>query len=137
MVVSGLRNGPPNYAVHGAASTRFLTTAPPLASTGSVVEAGISADQLVASRYARETQLASLELSLESPRVEGIGSVSGDHSQKCELYEHRPRDELGVSRNEVCGLTHMPAEGECVRQHPLPLHGVSIRDLLGDDAVVG
>jgi uncharacterized protein DUF1552 len=67
VVVSGLRNGPPNYAVHGAASTRFLTTEPPLASTGSVVEAGVSADQLVANRYARETQLASLELSLESP----------------------------------------------------------------------
>jgi len=67
IVVSGLRNGPPNYAVHGAASTRFLTTEPPLASTGSVVEAGISVDQLVASHFARETQLASLELSLESP----------------------------------------------------------------------
>jgi hypothetical protein len=67
IVVSGLRNGPPNYAVHGAASTRFLTTEPPLASTGSVVEAGISVDQLVASHFSRETQLASLELSLESP----------------------------------------------------------------------
>jgi hypothetical protein len=67
VVVSGLRNGPPNYAVHGAASTRFLTTEPPLASTGSVVEAGISADQVAAAQFGRETQLASLELSLESP----------------------------------------------------------------------
>jgi hypothetical protein len=67
IVVSGLRNGPPNYAVHGAASTRFLTTEPPLASTGSIVEAGISADQVVARHFARETQLASLELSMESP----------------------------------------------------------------------
>jgi hypothetical protein len=67
IVLSGLRNGPPNYAVHGAASTRFLTTEPPLASTGSIVEAGISADQVFAKHFARETQLASLELSLESP----------------------------------------------------------------------
>src|SRR5262245_31382250 len=67
IVVSGLRNGPPNYAVHGAASTRFLTTQPPLPSTGSVVEAGISADQMVARHFARDTPLASLELSLESP----------------------------------------------------------------------
>jgi len=67
IVLTGLRNGPPNYAVHGAASTRFLTTEPPLASTGSIVEAGISADQMVAKHFARETQLASLELSLESP----------------------------------------------------------------------
>jgi hypothetical protein len=66
-VISGLRNGPPNYAVHGAASTRFLTTEPPLPSTGSVVEAAVSADQVVAKHFARETQLASLELSLESP----------------------------------------------------------------------
>ena len=28
-IVSGLNNGPPHYAVHGAASTRFLTTMPP------------------------------------------------------------------------------------------------------------
>lgn len=67
ILVSGLRNGPPNYAVHGAASTRFLTTAPPTASTGSVVEAGVSVDQLVARQVERETQLASLELSLEAP----------------------------------------------------------------------
>lgn len=67
VVISGLENGPPNYAVHGAASTRFLTTAPPLASTGTVVEAGVSADQIVARSFASDTQLASLELSLDAP----------------------------------------------------------------------
>ncbi len=66
-VITGLRNGPPNYAVHGAASTRFLTTEPPVASTGSVVEAGVSLDQVVARSVEKDTQLASLELSLESP----------------------------------------------------------------------
>jgi hypothetical protein len=66
-VVTGLKNGPVNYAVHGAASTRFLTTAPPMASTGAVVEAGVSLDQVVARALERETQLASLELSTESP----------------------------------------------------------------------
>jgi len=66
-VISGLRNGPPNYAVHGAASTRFLTTEPPVPSTGSVVEAGVSLDQILARQAERDTQLASLELSLESP----------------------------------------------------------------------
>ncbi|MEQ1898294.1 MAG: DUF1552 domain-containing protein [Vicinamibacterales bacterium] len=67
VVVTGLRNGPPNYAVHGAASTRFLTTEPPMASTGSVVEAGVSLDQVVARAVEKDTQFASLELSLESP----------------------------------------------------------------------
>src|SRR5262249_48910372 len=66
-VITGLKDGPPNYAVHGAASTRFLTTAPPLASTGAIVEAGVSVDQVVARAWERETQLASLELSTESP----------------------------------------------------------------------
>ena len=65
-IVTGLKNGAPHYAVHGAASTRFLTTMPPVASTGSVVEAGISMDQLVAQEFGRETELASLELTLES-----------------------------------------------------------------------
>src|SRR5437773_2741201 len=40
IVLTGLRNGPPHYAVHGAASTRFLTTVPPEHTTGSVVGAG-------------------------------------------------------------------------------------------------
>jgi hypothetical protein len=66
-VVTGLRNGPPNYAVHGAASTRFLTTEPPVPSTGSVVEAGVSLDQVLARKAGKDTQLASLELSLEPP----------------------------------------------------------------------
>ncbi len=65
-LLSGLKNGPQHYAVHGAASTRFLTTMPPAPSTGSVVEAGRSMDQLVAEQFGVETQLASLELTLES-----------------------------------------------------------------------
>jgi hypothetical protein len=67
VVISGLQNGPPDYAVHGAASTRFLTTALPQPSTGTVVEAGVSADQIVAQAFARDTQLGSLELSLDTP----------------------------------------------------------------------
>jgi hypothetical protein len=65
-VVTGLMNGTPHYVVHGAASTRFLTTVPPTASSGTIVEAGISMDQLAAREFGRETQLASLELTLES-----------------------------------------------------------------------
>jgi hypothetical protein len=65
-VVTGLRNGAPHYVVHGAASTRFLTTVAPAGSTGSFVLAGISMDQLAAAEFGRDTQLASLELTLES-----------------------------------------------------------------------
>ena len=99
-VITGLRNGPPNYAVHGAASTRFLTTEPPVASTGSVVEAGVSLDQVVARRVETETQLASLELSLESPfaGVCDIGSscvytdtISWRNATTPLPMEHNPR----------------------------------------------
>lgn len=66
VVLTGLRNGPPHNVVHGAASTRFLTTVPPEQSTGSVVGAGISVDQVAAAAFGAETPLASLELALES-----------------------------------------------------------------------
>ena len=64
-VVTGLRSGPPYYAVHAVASTRFLTGRPPKPSTGSEVEAGMSMDQVAARAFGQETELASLELSLE------------------------------------------------------------------------
>ena len=47
------------------ASTRFLTGRPPKPSTGSEVEAGMSMDQVAARAFGQETELASLELSLE------------------------------------------------------------------------
>ena len=65
VVVTGLRSGPPNYAVHAVASTRFLTARPPRPSSGIEVEAGISMDQIAARAFGRHTPLASLEISLE------------------------------------------------------------------------
>jgi hypothetical protein len=76
-VVSGLRNGPPSYAVHAVASTEFLTGMPPAPSTGSIAMAGISMDQLVARESGRHTQLASLEMSLESGYADGTRSTGG------------------------------------------------------------
>jgi hypothetical protein len=69
VVLTGINNGQPHYVVHGAASTRFLTTVPPQASTGSIVEAGISMDQVAAKALGQHTQLASLELALEAPQA--------------------------------------------------------------------
>ena len=65
IVLTGLRSGPPVYAVHAVASTRFLTGRPPTPSTGAEVEAGISMDQLAGRELGRQTQLASLEVALE------------------------------------------------------------------------
>jgi hypothetical protein len=66
MVLSGLRNGGPSYAVHAAASTKFLTTIPPRPATGAQVGAGVSVDQVIAQTIGSDTRLRSLELSLES-----------------------------------------------------------------------
>lgn len=68
LVLTGLStNGlPKNSGVHASASTKFLTDANPKSTQGSAVEAGVSLDQLVARELGQQTQLASLELGLES-----------------------------------------------------------------------
>jgi hypothetical protein len=68
LILTGLStNGlPKNSGVHASASTKFLTDANPKSTQGSGVEAGVSLDQVVARELAQQTQLASLELGLES-----------------------------------------------------------------------
>ena len=68
LVVSGLSNSglPRNSAVHASASTKFLTCSNPQQSE---LAAGTSCDQVAAAELGRYTQLASLELGLESAEV--------------------------------------------------------------------
>jgi hypothetical protein len=70
LVLSGLNSTPPvrqgAVGVHARASTRFLTDVPPKVTNGADLEAGISMDQIAAQELGRNTQLASLELGLES-----------------------------------------------------------------------
>jgi len=70
LVLSGLNSTPPAkqgaVGVHARASTRFLTDVPPKVTNGADLEAGISMDQIAARELGRRTQLASLELGLES-----------------------------------------------------------------------
>jgi len=55
---------------HARAAATFLTGAHPYKTGGADVRLGISADQIAARELGRFTQLASLELGLESQRVE-------------------------------------------------------------------
>jgi hypothetical protein len=78
LVLSGLNSIPPvilggsnGGGVHARASTRFLTDIPPKVTNGSDLEAGISMDQVLAKELGRQTQLASLELGLESAESAG------------------------------------------------------------------
>jgi len=77
LVVSGLNcvpsPGRPGGS-HAKASTRFLTdVSPPTSET--VLDAGTSMDQMVAAVLGRETQLASLELAIESTETAGACDV--------------------------------------------------------------
>jgi hypothetical protein len=77
LVVSGLNcvpsAGRPGGS-HAKASTRFLTdVSPPTSET--VLDAGVSMDQIVARELGKHTQLASLELAIESSETAGACDV--------------------------------------------------------------
>jgi hypothetical protein len=85
-VISGLtqnRDGETSKsgAVHGRCATKFLTgTIPkPFGQEGNDFHAQISVDQLMAADLGKETQISSLELSLESGDV-GAGTCDGGYS---------------------------------------------------------
>jgi hypothetical protein len=68
LVLTGLSSagGPQVAGVHARASTKFLTNMPPKLTQGADLHAGVSLDQLAARELGQHTQLASLELALES-----------------------------------------------------------------------
>ena len=77
LVVSGLSNkGPDN--IHETGATSFLTGVPPKRTQGSQLGAGVSMDQKVAREAGRHTQLASLELALESG--DDVGTCGGGYT---------------------------------------------------------
>jgi len=69
---SALGDGPGS---HGRSCGAFLTGAHPKRTEGSDLHCGVSMDQLVAQRWAAETQLASLELGIEPPSLLGSCDV--------------------------------------------------------------
>jgi hypothetical protein len=79
LILSGLNSTPPIMpgneptGVHARASTRFLSDIQPKPTEGSDLHAGISIDQIAANQFGRYTQLASLELGLESADSGGAG----------------------------------------------------------------
>jgi len=74
--VSGLNCNPPagtnGNGAHARASTRFLTDIyPKITPSGGAVEAGISMDQVLGKQLGKYTQLASLEMAIESTQSAG------------------------------------------------------------------
>ena len=73
-VLTGLNAVPSNAGVHASAATRFLTGVTP-ARTESDLRADVSVDQLIARELGQHTQLASLELAMDSRDVSGSCDV--------------------------------------------------------------
>ena len=77
LVISGLSNkGHDN--IHETGATSFLTGMPPKRTQGSELRAGVSMDQLIAREFGQHTQLASLELALESGN--DVGTCGGGYT---------------------------------------------------------
>ncbi len=79
VVLSGLSSKPPaaipGGGNHARASTRFLTDVPPKLTQNSELQAGVSVDQIAATVLGRDTQLTSLELSLDGRDFAGSCDV--------------------------------------------------------------
>ena len=76
VIVSGLDNDRIHGGDHTGAPTKFLTAVPPKQGIGQV-EANVSIDQVLARHMGQDTQLPSLEMSLEES-YETAGSCSGN-----------------------------------------------------------
>ena len=74
LVLSGMYGPPPNGGFHANASTRFLTGLSAMPSEYEL-QAGVSIDQHIARDLGRQTQLASLEVGLDSRDVSGSCDV--------------------------------------------------------------
>jgi hypothetical protein len=106
VVLSGLNSRPPvsqaavATGVHARASTRFLTGVPPkFTASGSEVEAGVSVDQIVAKELGQETELASLELTLESGESAGTCDLGYSCAYTNTISWRGPRTPLPMEHN--------------------------------------
>ena len=105
LVLSGLNSIPPptmagqNGGVHARASTRFLTDVAPKSTQGAEIEAGISMDQVAARQLGRETQLASLELGLESLESAGACDQGFSCAYTSTISWRGPRTPLPTESN--------------------------------------
>ena len=102
LVLSGLNSIPPPTSrdTHPRASTRFLTDIPPKPSRNSAdLEAGVSMDQILAKEFGKYTQLASLELGLESSESAGTCSAGFSCAYTSTISWRTPTTPLPMEHN--------------------------------------
>jgi hypothetical protein len=86
-------------SAHTKASTKFLTNMPAKPTTGSDLHAGTSMDQVVAKEFGSQTQLASLELSLESTESAGACDVGFSCAYTSTIAWRSPTTPLPMENN--------------------------------------
>ncbi len=105
LVVSGLDNRPALHregepvAGHGPITGAFLTGAHAKPTEGANVESGVSMDQIAATHFAKDTQLASLELGLEENDIAGACDVGYSCAYINSISWRTPTTPLPVQNN--------------------------------------
>jgi hypothetical protein len=84
---------------HPRAQTTYLTGMTPKRTEGRDIEAGISMDQIAARQFEKETQLASLELALESTDLLGVCSLGYSCAYNNTIAWRTPTTPLPMENN--------------------------------------
>jgi Protein of unknown function (DUF1552) len=131
---SALGDGPGS---HGRSCGAFLTGAHPKRTEGSDLQCGISMDQIVAKHFAEATQLASLELGIETPSLLGSCDVGYSCTYTNTLSWRSPTVALPVTVNPGAVFERLFGDGDVLdeksRQAQLK-RKASILDFVFEDA---
>jgi len=131
---SALGDGPGS---HGRSCGAFLTGAHPRRTEGSDLHCGISMDQVVAKRFANDTQLASLELGIDPPSLLGSCDVGYSCTYTNTLSWRSPTAALPVTVNPRDVFERLFGDGDATdeksRQAQLRRRA-SLLDFVRDDA---
>jgi len=141
-VISGLAHyqasafgAPP--AGHGRSCPAFLTGVHAKATEGADIQCGISADQVAARYFAKDTQLASLELGIEPPSLMGSCDINYSCTYTNTISWKSPTQALPAMVAPSDVFEHLFGDGnqidEQTRQMRLA-HKSSILDFINDEA---
>ena len=101
-LLSGLANKAAELAKgggHAKATGSFLSGAPPKYTAGADVQAGVTFDQLIAERFAKETRVSSLQLGCEDSRMVGNCDTGSSCAYTNTLSWRNPETPLTVEVN--------------------------------------
>jgi hypothetical protein len=141
-VISGLAHyqasafgAPP--AGHGRSCPAFLTGVHVKATEGSDIQCGISADQVAAQYFAKDTQLASLELGIEPPSLVGSCDINYSCTYTNTISWKSPTQALPAMVAPSVVFEHLFGDGNIIDEKTRQMrlaHKRSILDFINDEA---